>query len=180
MFALSVIAFVVALCWHGVQPSWTWFGLVGLPSSVVTAAVAYFVADAWRWKIFYGWFVSRPDLNGEWTVTIESNFGSDGEQALQVNGKMRIVQTYNRILIYFQAPQSSGEPVSAVLEVDEAKNVRLVGIYRNNVEFKAREKMRGHHGAYILNVDAGRRPVAMSGEYWNDRGNAGTMTVVRV
>lgn len=180
LFVLSVGAFVLTLSFRGVAPDWSWLTYVGLPSAAVTAIVTYFVASAWKWPLLYGWFVHRPDLSGEWIVKVESNFIPEGAtDPIAVDGRIKVVQTFNRLLVCFESPESTGDPIAASIEVDEAKQVRLAGVFRNDVEFKARDKMRGHFGAYLLKVESGQRPERMSGVYWNDRGNAGTLVATR-
>lgn len=180
VFLLSIVLFTGSLWLKGVPVSTSWLAAVGLPSTVMTLIVGGFERWLWAWPIFSGWLVRRPDLRGTWVLTFTSNYKERHDaQPTVVTGEYVVKQTLSTIVLRMKSAQSTGEHIVAQIEQEPDGSFRLGGLYRNEAKIEDRARLGMHHGAYLLRVPDLRRPDAMEGEYWTDRGTAGRLDARR-
>jgi len=67
-------------CWvahhsgKGVTDLWSALTIAYKTIPLVLIAGGFFVSYAWKWRIFRGWLVPFPDLNGTWEGTIQTTW----------------------------------------------------------------------------------------------------------
>jgi len=76
IFAVFAVCYCVVASRSGKSLTDLWSALVVAYKTVplVVMVVGYFVGYAWRWKIFRGWLVPFPDLNGTWQGSIQTTW----------------------------------------------------------------------------------------------------------
>lgn len=179
LFLLSVAAFTLTLALRGETISWSWLAAAGIPSAAVTLVAAFFEREGWTLPFLYGWFVKRPDLRGKWQFTFQSNFEEDGQPVVG-KGDYAVTQTWTSVIVKMDAALSRGDHVSAQVENDGDGSFKLCGIFRNEAAMAERPKLGMHYGAYILRCPNERHPKRLEGEYWTDRGTAGSIVAERL
>lgn len=81
--------------------------------SVVFTAI-YFLFNKYLWKVkFFGKVFSFPNLSGTW-VCKGSTLNSDGEIEFSWDGKVRIEQTWDKVLITLITDKSKSQSLSVV------------------------------------------------------------------
>lgn len=177
---LSTITLIAAAIWfaslvlEGIPVSITFFSPFGRVLSIILLLLAAFDKWAWRWRIFRGWFVHDPDLNGIWKGRFESNWTNPetGEVSSPKDARIIVSQTYSAIHIRLETDESDSELLSGGLIQKSDGTYQLLGVYRNTPRLLGRERSPIHHGSLLLDI-VGNPPTALRGEYWTDRQTQG-------
>jgi len=180
---VTIFAWYVLLIWAlaqlvsgaGLQP-----GFFKPASNVVSAAVVLaFVFDRWmwRWIVFRGWLVKRPDLQGTWRVELQSNWTLPESQAriAPIEGFLVVRQTYSRLSMRLLTAESTSRLRGAEITCDADELYEVAGVYSNEPKVGVRDRSPIHNGAISLAV-RGTPPTALEGHYWTDRGTRGELT----
>ena len=154
------------------QGAWIALTNVGLVGLVAWGLWEVFRRRWWRWRMFRGWLVDLPDLNGKWLGVARSNYvdPSSDEPNGEIQVMMEITQTFTSICVGFTALTltSTSDSITARFVTDpEAKRCRLVYTYLNEPGALA-EDLDMHFGTAILNI-RGEPPSEMEGSYMTAR-----------
>lgn len=177
---LAIAAFVVQLLLMGVNVSVEWARAVSASFAIVGTGILAFDRLIWRAGWLYGTFHHRPNLRGEWDVTIQSNFDDGSGQPVVRTGTMRVDQTFFDLDIFLETAESDGHVVAREF-VRLGKNTpRLVAIYQNEPRANVRDQSPIHYGTMMLDFDEPyRRPERLRGSYWTHRGTTGQIEATR-
>jgi hypothetical protein len=170
---------------------------------VIWGSIALFIiAPGWRllWKLpLVGpWFANRyfPDLNGEWVVTIQSNwpiverlktaaaseeitfdpFNDERPDLLEVRFNVKIKQTWFRTDVAFlpneKTPLLNSETISVEFFKSENGNKTVAWVYeqtnkQDNSRPLAVTDQPKFYGSAVLNVNGD--PPELMGQYWQNR-----------
>jgi hypothetical protein len=170
---------------------------------VIWGSIALFIiAPGWRllWKLpLVGpWFANRyfPDLNGEWVVTIQSNwpiverlktaaaseeitfdpFNDERPDLLEVRFNVKIKQTWFRTDVAFlpneKTPLLNSETISVEFLKSENGNKTVAWVYeqtnkQDNSRPLAVTDQPKFYGSAVLNVNGD--PPELMGQYWQNR-----------
>jgi hypothetical protein len=144
-------------------------------SAVVVALMLVFERWLWRWRIFRGWLVRRPDIHGTWRVSFESNYeGVENDGGTRRSGVLVARQTLLSLDVRLFTAESTSVSVAAEV-VEEGEGGVVAYVYRNEPRVSVRMRSPMHYGAARLIVGE-LKPSAMMGEYWTDRGTVGEMS----
>jgi len=145
--------------------------LKDLTSTISINAVFWliFAKFFWKWKLFYGWLVPFPNLNGTWEATLISN--NDKEKVIPA--KVLIKQSFFTITIRLKTEESESFSISASFDIDKDRDIyQLFYTYTNLPRATVRGHSQIHYGTVILRYDS--CPVTkMTGEYWTSRETTG-------
>lgn len=143
-------------------------------SVTVCSIVSYlFCSYFWKWKIFKGWFVQIPDLNGLWRGTLNSTW--EGSKTIKVN--LKIKQSLFKISCVMFTDESKSESIACdyIIDEDNQKN-KLTYTYLNTPDSTVRERSPIHHGSVILDIGDN----TLTGNYWTDRKTTGCLKLNRI
>jgi hypothetical protein len=159
-----------AISWKDAQP-------FTITVSAISAACFIFDRWAWRWRIFRGWLVEQPDLQGTWRVLLKSSWKNPEtkEGIPPINCVMTIRQTNSKFSARLFTRESSSYLVAHKLEKQNDGVFQLFGTYHNTPDISLRGKRSEiHYGALVLEV-RGDPPSSLSGHYWTDRNTNGSL-----
>jgi hypothetical protein len=172
--ALTFLFSVLARKVYGVPKGTDWL-LFKFLSTVVVADYAvwlFFANWAWQWRIWRGWLVPFPALNGTWKGVIRSNWVNPktGQAIGPIAALLVIKQNFKRITCRLMTAESSSESFaeSFELEPDSGGKV-LVYSYRNEPKPSVKERSEPHEGTAKLRLSGRRKKLRLEGKYWNDR-----------
>jgi hypothetical protein len=75
----AVVVWGCALFVLGLPLTWEYTKPFALTVSVLSSGCILFEKWTWRWRIFRGWLVSQPDIQGTWKARLVSTYaGSTG------------------------------------------------------------------------------------------------------
>jgi hypothetical protein len=160
------------------------FGLnVNLPPTALSLVGAgavygglYWLFDRFAWRIAaLGRLLKVPDLSGRWICEGQP---LETDQGKPWNGRVTIVQSWDKLRIHLETSQSSSDSVAAALQHDAAVGYRLMYHYRNRPRV-GEASLAPHHGFAELTFSPDER--SAKGDYFNGRGRNtfGTMTLKR-
>lgn len=135
-----------------------------------------FTKWAWRWKIFKGWLVQIPDIQGTWKGSIISTWTdpTTGGKLGSITAILAIKQSFNKIDCFLFTKESSSYSTAAEINTDQSGNLYLNYNYTNRPKASVREKSEIHDGAAILQII--KTPSRLlEGEYWTSRKSTGDM-----
>ena len=136
--------------------------------------------DLWLWpvRIFYPWFVDRPDLRGTWQGTFVSTYVRPGEcePVRPIEALFVIRQTYSSLHIRMLTTESSSTTVQATVSREPDGSHLILGIYENRPREEVSHRSAMHVGAIWLTGDA-RLPDSLRGFYWTNRATSGDLTL---
>jgi hypothetical protein len=178
-FSSFAIIWLILLISSGVT---SLFDLVNIGKKFPQAVTVYiilaliFVKWVWRWRIFQGWLVKIPDLQGTWKGEIISTWinPETNKKLDPISAVLSIKQNFNKIDCLLFTEESSSYSVAAEINLDQGGNLYLNYNYTNRPRSSVRERSEIHDGAAILKII--KSPDALlEGEYWTSRKTTGEM-----
>ena len=141
--------------------------------SVTAFLVTSFVLWAWKWKIFQGWLVPFPNLNGKWKGNIKYTFeGKESTRKIEVT----IKQTFISIIVKFNTKESHSVNFCGSFNIDNKRDVRqFIYSYQNEPTANVRDRSPVHFGTTRLDIN--QDCTAMTGEYWTSRKTTGSISL---
>lgn len=134
-----------------------------------------FIGWMWKWRIFYPWLVPFPNLSGEWSGFIKSNWKEKNLDPIPVN--LIITQTFFNIQVKIKTAESRSYSVSSSFDIDSDRGFQqLFYSYLNTPKSGVRDRSEIHYGSAVLNFE-GFCVKKMEGEYWTDRETTGEIEV---
>lgn len=136
----------------------------------------YWLFDQHAWKYGpLGKLLRVTNLAGEWLC---DGLSLEVEPHTPWQGKVVIIQSWDKIRVHLQTQQSSSDSVSAALQYDAAVGFRLLYHYRNSPRLEEKSLVPHHGFAEIIFSHDGD---TATGEYFNGRGRYtyGTMKLRR-
>lgn len=175
---------IVGLAAPAILSTWPLFALPMAPAWIFgpVALLAYlgylelFDRYLWRVSIFRSLrIVDVPDLNGVWEAGIKSSFSHLKEEHRIF---VRIRQTWTRISITAETPESISTSVAAAVRMTE-KTVELIYTFDSRARGGSLESAQKHSGTTWLRLSPDRSQFA--GQYFTGRGrnNVGSLRLRR-
>ena len=149
------------------------WNIITTSMSATALLVTSFVIWAWRWKIFQGWLVPFPNLNGKWKGNIKYAFeGKESTRKIDVT----IKQTFISIIVKFNTKESHSINFCGSFNIDDKRDIKqLIYSYQNEPEANFRDKSPVHFGTTRLDIN--HDCTSMSGEYWTSRKTTGAISL---
>lgn len=174
IIAITVVLWATTLFLSGFKITSDFFRPFSVIVCVLSILLLVFDRWLWRLRIFQGWFVSRPDLEGTWQVEIRPTWSDSDDRLDRVEAYMAIRQTLSTINMRQMTEESSSELLASEIVLSADKTYKLFGIYRNEPKLSVREQNPIHNGGLMLQVQ-GSPPDRLEGHYWTDRKSGGEM-----
>lgn len=160
-----------------------WEALKKLPDVVTIYVILalIFTKWAWRFRIFKGWLVPLPDLQGTWRGTLASTWVDPltltGQKISPKDMTLVIKQSFSSVsVVMFTNESDSYSTTAQINEDDESGIFRLSYNYTNRSKANVRDKSPIHDGAAILRFVT-QPDKKLEGEYWTSRKTTGDVSV---
>lgn len=176
---LSVVYWIGLLAWRGVPLSWEMLAPFGSVVGAVSLTIFVFDVWAWKWIIFRGWLIKRPNLHGTWKTELQSDWinPETNEGIPTIHCFMVIRQTASKLSIRLVTEESRSQTVSAGVEACSDGTFEVSCTYRNKPRSAFRYRSEVHYGAMLLLAESAN-PLRIEGEYWTDRKTSGSVTLM--
>ncbi len=140
--------------------------------------ISAFTKWLWRCRLFQGWLVPFPNLNGTWKGDIQTNWKDTGGKT---PGPIAAILTINQSFTHMSCVMRTGEMEShSYLEgfcIDNEAQVRqLCYSYTSKPKASLRERSTPHDGTLLLNI-IGTPVHKLEGESWTQRQTIGTVVL---
>jgi hypothetical protein len=179
IFVVYVACFSVLALLKGRMPSDLWalakIGYQSIP--FVLIVVSGFVVYAWKWKIFRGWLVPFPNLNGTWQGVLQSTWIDEKTQ--QRVGPIPVIitikQTFVHLSCVVRTAESSSHSFMADFWLDAGNQVRKLSYsYQNQPRPSVVDRSPPHCGTALFEI-VGTPVTKLKGTYWTERKTTGEM-----
>ena len=162
--------------------------IIGIESAVVigykaipllVALAVFFGTHAWKWRIFRGWLVPFPDLNGTWQGVLTTTWERlDAPQPPPpIPAILTIKQSFTRISCVMRTAEMTSRSFLADFWLDGDEQIRMLGYnYRSDPSPLVGERSPPHSGTAIFEI-VGKPVAKLNGRYWTTRGTAGEITL---
>jgi hypothetical protein len=142
---------------------------------ILLIMIGFFVGYAWRWRIFRGWLVPFPNLNGTWQGTLQTTW-MDPETG-QVPGPLPVIltirQSFTRVSCVMRSQESTSHSCLSDFWLDEDEQVRRLGYSYHAVPSPVvAHKSPPHEGTIIFEL-IGKPVCKLKGHYWTSRKTTG-------
>ena len=185
-FALAIFG-VFAACFIGIaycsgkEVSDLWGALVIAYKTIplVLLAVGVFVTYAWRWRVFRGWLVPFPDLNGTWQGSIQTTWRNPdtGEIPAPIPVILTIKQSFTRISCVMRTAEMTSRSYLADFWLDGDEQVRMLGYsYHSKPLPTVADRSQPHDGTIVFEL-IGDRVTKLKGAYWTARKTTGEIVL---
>ena len=136
-----------------------------------------FIRWGWKLKIFYPWLVPFPNLSGQWTGFIKSNWK---EKSLEpIATEVTIIQTFFNVQVRIKTGESRSYSIGASFDIDQDRGQQQIFYsYLNTPRPGVRERSEIHYGSTVLNFE-GFKVTEMEGEYWTSRKTTGEIKLTK-
>ena len=144
--------------------------------SITAIIVTIFVSWAWKFRIFRGWLVPVPNLNGNWEGCIKYNYaGKETSRKIKVH----IKQTFTSIIVKLETKESKSKNFCGSFNIDKNRGEKqLIYSYFNEPDVKYRDRSPLHYGTTKLDISPENKK--MEGEYWTNRGSGGSISLKKL
>jgi hypothetical protein len=176
---LAVAVWTSTLAVFGYRVEWYFLKPFTVTVSVVTIVCLVFDRWLWRWRLFKGWLVTNPDLQGTWKAVLQSDWIDSGtaQGIAPIECAITIRQSFSSLSFRLFTSESSSYLVAHKLVRQNDGVFQLFGTYQNTPDIELRGvRSEIHYGALMLEV-RGDPPAELTGHYWTDRGTTGSITL---
>lgn len=176
---------VILLIWVGVLKSTStplsinWEAIKKLPDVVTLFVIVRFgfTRWMWRWKIFKGWLVRVPYIQGTWAGDLQSTWVNPktGQGIPPLKMILVVRQTFSTMSCTMFTQESESYSRAAQIAAEkESGAITLSYNYTNRSRADIRHRSPIHDGAAHLRVVTLPQRM-LEGEYWTGRCTTGTM-----
>lgn len=180
----------IILTISAVTSIWTWYAegqffsirfvlaCIGNSSAVVCIVSSIFAFELWKCKIFKGWLVIVPNLNGIWEGTIKSNWiNPETNQTMPpIEATLSIKQSLINTNCVVKTQESESRSTIANFVINPENQIgKIVYVYQNDSSLEFRKKSPIHNGTASLNIIRQNENITLVGNYWTDRETTGVM-----
>lgn len=158
---------------------WPIIKQVPLAISIYVVVATIFIKWIWRWKIFQGWIIKIPDLQGTWKGYLQSDWiNPETQKGIDPIPMVLVIkQTLITIKCTLMTKESSSYSTTADFNLAYGgEDIYLTYNYTNRPKATIRDRSAIHDGAAILKVI--RKPnLILEGEYWTSRKTRGEINL---
>jgi hypothetical protein len=181
IFAVFVVSFIGVAFESGknVTDLWSALGIAYKTIPIVLIVIAIFVGYAWRWRIFRGWLVPFPDLNGTWQGAIQTTWKNPetGQSPAPIPVILTIKQSFIRISCVMRTAEMTSRSYLADFWLDGDEQVRMLGYsYHSTPLPSVSERSQPHDGTIIFEL-IGNPVKKLNGTYWTVRKTTGEVVL---
>jgi hypothetical protein len=172
----AVVWWIIAQI-KGIDLSNLWILLKQIPDVAFVNGILFvlFVKWGWRRKIFKGWLVPFPDLNGSWQGTIQTSWVDPKTNKIPVPIPvlLTIKQNFLSLSCVMRTAEMTSYSFAEDFKVDDEKQIKqIVYSYMSKPTVNLSERSAIHEGTIIFDMHG--CPVnKLSGQYWTARKTTG-------
>jgi len=177
LVSISVLAFFILALIKKVETTDIVSILKLIPKvvSINLIIVAGFSSFMWRWKIFHGWLVPFPNMNGTWKGYIQTTWTDPitNERPAPIPTILTINQSFFKISCVMRTAEMTSRSIIADFVLDKDNQVRKLSYtYDSNPIATVKERSPQHYGTMIFDIiEKPKRKI--EGEYWTGRKTTG-------
>ena len=184
MIVLVISAFVwwVIAQIKGINLSDLWVLLKQIPDVVFINGILFAVFAKWSWKcrVFQGWLVPFPNLNGTWQGTIETTWVDPkiSKTPDPIPVLLTIKQSFLSLSCVMRTAEMTSYSYAEDFRIDNEKQIKqVVYSYMSKPVVALAERSAMHEGTIIFDI-VGSPVNKLSGQYWTSRKTTGVIELM--
>ncbi len=141
--------------------------------------IGLFIKYAWKWRIFRGWLVPFPNLNGTWTGHIYSDWinPETGKRSEPIPTMLCIYQSFSQTNCVMHTGEMKSYSIAEGFNINQDQQIKQLSyIYTSKTRALLSERNPQHDGAMIFDI-IGENNKKLSGKYWTERKTKGEIKV---
>lgn len=179
VIGLAILIWLAILVIKGVNVADSWAAIKEIPTVVgwLTPVGLWFATWGWRCRIFKGWLVLVPDLNGTWEGEFRSEWIDPATQKKIPPKKAFLVIKQTLFEIHCCQMTAESKSYSRAATVQSAPDGHLNVVeftYSNSPRVSVQHRSQAHDGACSLEV-VEKPDRKLVGKYWTERNTKGEM-----
>jgi hypothetical protein len=152
-----------------------------IPNVVTIDLLVIFVFTKWLWKfrIFKGWLVPFPNLNGTWIGQIKSDWinPESGQSIPAIPVMLTIKQSLLSLSCVMCTGEMKSHSFSEGLYIDSEKQIKQMAyLYTSKPRITLNQRSLPHDGAIIFDIIESPSK-KLIGRYWTERKTTGEITL---
>ncbi|CAM3936117.1 hypothetical protein [Pseudomonas wadenswilerensis] len=147
------------------------FRLIPKVVSIDLLVVAVFVKWGWRFKIFRGWLVPFPDLNGSWVGFIYSDWENPetGAKPPPIPVLLTVKQSFFHISCMMRTSEMESSSYSEGFLIDPDRQIKsLAYVFSSKPRISLNVRSIPHDGAAVFQIIE-KPKQKLVGRYWTER-----------
>lgn len=147
------------------------FSLVPKVVTIDLLAIAVFVKWGWRLRVFRGWLVPFPDLNGTWIGRIHSEWvdPKTGEKPSPIPVMLTVKQSFFHVSCVMRTSEMESCSFSEGFLIDPDRQVKKIAYsYTSKPRLSLNERSIPHDGSALFQIIEKPKP-KLIGRYWTER-----------
>lgn len=147
------------------------FGLVPKVVSIDLLVIAVFVKWGWKFKIFRGWLVPFPDVNGTWLGSIYSDWKdpATGNKPPPIPVMLTVSQSFFHVSCVMRTSEMESYSYAEGFLIDSERQLKKVAYsYSSKPRMSLSERSIPHDGTAVFQIVEKPKP-KLVGRYWTER-----------
>lgn len=147
------------------------FGLVPKVVSIDLLIIAVFVKWGWKLKMFRGWLVPFPNLNGSWLGYIYSDWKNPdtGEKPPPIPVMLTVNQSFFHISCMMRTGEMESSSYSEDFLIDPDRQIKNIAYsYTSTPRLSLSDRSIPHDGTAVFKI-VEKPKLKLVGRYWTER-----------
>lgn len=152
-----------------------------LPDVVTFDLFIYFIFNywLWKWKIFRGWLVLYPNLNGTWSGYIKSDYinPKTRNKISPIPVILTIKQSFFKISCVMKTEEMVSHSYGEDFKIDSDRQIKqLIYSYSSKPKISISNRSAIHYGTILFEI-LEKPKLKLRGEYWTSRKTTGEIVL---
>ncbi|MBX7149139.1 hypothetical protein K1X76_08625 [bacterium] len=177
---VSVIAWLILGRLNGLDFNQVADFIKPVPTIVTIDLFLFWIFSKWMWcwKIFQGWLIKFPDLNGTWSGHIQTTWQDEkGNVPGPIPVMLTIQQSFTKLSCVMRTAEMTSHSFLEGFQINPDRQIKQVSYsYLSKPSATVRQRSEPHYGTMVLDI-CGNSTRKLSGEYWTDRKTTGKVTL---
>ena len=158
---------------------WDFFLILPKVAAIDLILIAIFTKWGWKLKIFQGWLVPFPDLNGTWEGHIQTTWvkPDTGESPGSIPVILTIKQSFRSVSCVMRTEEMTSYSYAEELKLESDNQIRQLSYsYTSNPKLTVAGRSTAHDGTIVFEI-IGTPASKLKGHYWTARKSTGEITL---
>jgi len=178
---LSGLLWVLLAIWSEVDLSkmLDFFSILPKVATIDLLLLAGFIKWGWKWRVFQGWLVPFPNLNGTWQGSTQTTWQNPqtGQRPGHIPTILTIKQSFIRISCVMRTAEMTSHSYAAEFELQQENQIRqLIYTYTSKTNPTVTERSAAHDGTIVFEI-IGNPVNRLKGNYWTSRKTTGEVVL---
>jgi uncharacterized protein YdeI (BOF family) len=158
---------------------WKFFLILPKVAAIDLVLITIFTKWGWKLKIFQGWLVPFPDLNGTWEGHIQTTWVSPdtGKSPGPIPVILTIKQSFGSVSCVMRTAEMTSYSYAEEFKLENDNQIRQLSYsYTSKPKLTVADRSTAHDGTIVFEI-IGALASKLEGRYWTARKSTGEITL---